>query len=157
PWERPQFAHVLEFPPARPNSLHVVINAVSRAGLAERGIEAELIRNAFDLDPRGGDRGSTRAQFGFEPGDLVVLQPSRAIPRKEVGLGIAFARDLATHVRDRRVRYWLTGPAEDGFGPELERLVATAEVPVTQGRADRPEDAYAAADVVVFPSSWEGF
>jgi glycosyltransferase involved in cell wall biosynthesis len=55
------------------------------------------------------------------------------------------------------VRYWLTGPAEDGFDAELKALVGQSTVPVTEGRASRPEDAYAACDVVVFPSSWEGF
>ena len=62
-------------------------------------------------------------------------------------------RALAT----RPVRYWLTGPAEDGYGPTLERVLADAAVPVTVGRAGSAADAYAAADVVVFPSTWEGF
>ena len=58
---------------------------------------------------------------------------------------------------DRLIKYWLTGPAEDGFGPELARIVAAATVPVSEGRAPTPWDAYAASDVVAFPSSWEGF
>jgi glycosyltransferase involved in cell wall biosynthesis len=55
------------------------------------------------------------------------------------------------------VRYWLTGPAEDGYGPDLEGVLANTTVPVTVGRTDRAADAYAAADVIVFPSTWEGF
>jgi glycosyltransferase involved in cell wall biosynthesis len=35
--------------------------------------------------------------------------------------------------------------------------VAGAAIPVTVGRAPRAADAYAAADAIVFPSSWEGF
>jgi glycosyltransferase involved in cell wall biosynthesis len=68
-----------------------------------------------------------------------------------------FAAALQAEFPERAVRYWLTGPAEDGFQAELEKLAGRSVVPVTEGRASRPEDAYAASDVVVFPSSWEGF
>jgi glycosyltransferase involved in cell wall biosynthesis len=157
PWERPHLAHLTEFPPHRPNSLHVTINDMARRELAERDITASTIRNAFDLHPYSGDRSGTRKAFGFAVDDLVVVQPTRAIPRKEVARGVAFAEQLATCVPDRSVRYWLTGPAEDGFGPELEQIVAAATVSVSEGRAPTPWDAYAASDVVAFPSSWEGF
>jgi glycosyltransferase involved in cell wall biosynthesis len=130
---------------------------LARRELARRGIEAQLVRNAFDLNPASGDRAEARSSLGFAPDDVVVLQPTRAIPRKEVSRGIAFATSLQEQFPGRVVRYWLTGPAEDGFGAELAKLVANARVPVIEGRAHRPEDAYAAADVVVFPSSWEGF
>ncbi len=157
PWERAHLAHLTSFPPRRPNSVHVTINQHARRALAGRGIEAHLVRNAFDLDPLPGDRRSTRGAFGFAPNDVVILQPTRAIPRKEVGRGIRFAENVATLLPDRVVRFWITGPAEDGFGETLDRLVADAGIPVTVGRAPRPEDAYAAADLVAFPSSWEGF
>ncbi|MBM3671059.1 MAG: glycosyltransferase family 4 protein [Actinobacteria bacterium] len=157
PWERPHLAHLQGFPPQRTNSLHITINRLAAHALEQRGIEAHLVRNAFDLQPPQGDRAGTRASLGFQPDHLVVLQPTRAIPRKEVQRGIAFAQALQAHVGTRSVQFWLTGPAEDGYGPELEELVASAGLPVTEGRAARPEDAYAAADVVVFPSSWEGF
>lgn len=157
PWERPHLAHLTGFPPRRPDSLHVTINDRARRALMERDIDAHTIRNAFDLDPRPGDREGARERFGFGRDDVVVLQPTRAIPRKEVGRGITFAEHLARVVTPRDTRYWLTGPAEDGFGPELEQLLAATDIDVTRGRAERPEDAYAASDVVVLPSSWEGF
>jgi glycosyltransferase involved in cell wall biosynthesis len=74
-----------------------------------------------------------------------------------VARGLAFVDELAPFVEPRHARYWLTGPAEDGFGPELDRILAVAHAQVAHGRAEHPQDAYAAADVVVFPSSWEGF
>jgi len=157
PWQRSRFASIADLPPAWPGSLHVTINDRSRRELAERGIAAHTIRNVFDVDAPPGDRAATRARLGFEADDVVVLQPTRAIPRKNVGAGIEFTASLARHVRGGPVRYWLTGPAEEGYAPELDRLLARATVPVTVGRVAEVADAYAAADVVVFPSSWEGF
>ena len=53
--------------------------------------------------------------------------------------------------------YWLLGPAELGYGEVLEEVLAAATAPVIH----RPPpgsmaDAYAAADAVVFPSTWGG-
>ena len=55
--------------------------------------------------------------------------------------------------------YWLTGPAEDGYAPELDRLLAatTARVHRRVPPGLTMDDAYAASDAVVFPSTWEGF
>ncbi len=57
----------------------------------------------------------------------------------------------------RNVRYWLSGPAEDGYEETLARVLERSEVPVTTGHAATVADAYAACDVIVFPSTWEGF
>lgn len=157
PWQRDEFAAITDLPPRRPGSLHVTINDKSRRELATRGIEAHVVRNAFDVDASPGERHRTRKAFDFASADLVVLQPTRAIPRKNVPAGLGFATALAHELPERAVRYWLTGPAEDGYGPDLEAVLAGATVPVTVGRADRSADAYAAADVIVFPSTWEGF
>ena len=156
PWERSHLAHLDAFPPRRRNSLHVTINEAASRALASRGIDAVTIRNAFDVDPAAGDRATTRESFGFSVRETVVVQPTRAIPRKQVARGLRFAEDVAGML-GAPVRFWLTGPVEEGYGPELERLVATAKVPVARGRAPRTPDMYAASDAVVFPSSWEGF
>ncbi|MBV8949276.1 MAG: glycosyltransferase [Actinobacteria bacterium] len=95
--------------------------------------------------------------MGFERDDVVILQPTRAIGRKNVPGALEFARRLQEALPDRRVQYWITGPAEDGYGPVLDALVAGAPVVVRQGRVARVPDAYAAADLVVLPSTWEGF
>ena len=77
PWERPHLADLTDFPPHRPNSLHVTINDSARRALAERDITAFTIRNAFDLRPYTGDRSGTRQTFGFASDDLVVIQPTQ--------------------------------------------------------------------------------
>ena len=81
-----------------------------------------------------------------------MLQPTRGIPRKNVPAGLALAEALGA-------TFWLTGPAEDGFAPELDALLAAAKVPVRRRLPSglRMADAYAACDAVVLPSSWEGF
>jgi hypothetical protein len=81
PWERPNLAHVKGFPSQRPDSLHITINDIARNELRDRGFDARTIRNAFDLDPPPGNREATREDFRFGPDDVVVLQPTRAIPR----------------------------------------------------------------------------
>ena len=121
PWQRPDLAGVLDFPPDLPGALHVTINERSRTELADRGHRRRsTVHNRFDFDAAPGDRDATRERFGFAPSELVLLQPTRAIPRKNVGAGLDFAGALAPLVPERSLRYWLTGAAEDGYADELQ-------------------------------------
>jgi glycosyltransferase involved in cell wall biosynthesis len=161
PWQRDQYAGVTDLPPDSRTTLHVVINERSRAGLLDRGIDAQRVvhvPNCFDADTgAAGERDATRHAMGFTHDELVVLQPTRAIPRKNVPGALRFVEELQRRLPQRRIRYWLTGPAEDGYGSALDAVLAGAPVPVKVGRVDRAVDAYAAADLVLFPSTWEGF
>lgn len=152
PWQRRYLAHVTGWPPDDPAWAHVTINELSRRQLAERGILATTIYNAFATNPPQGRRALTRRLIGMVPDELVLLQPTRALPRKNVPAGIRLAEALGA-------TYWLTGPAEDGYGPEFHRIMQAARCPVRHGLpwGLTPHDAYAAADAVVFPSTWEGF
>ena len=152
PWQRPHLAH-LPPPPDDPAWAHVTINELSRTELAARGITATRIYNAFDPDPTPGDRALTRGALGVADDEVLLLQPTRALERKNV----AGALELSTAVG---ATYWLLGPAEDGYGPVLEQLVAQAQCPVLLGPPPAGcsiADAYAACDAVLLPSSWEGF
>jgi mannosylglucosylglycerate synthase len=154
PWQRERFAHYPP-PPDDPAWIHVTVNDLSRRELADVGIAATVVHNAFDVDAPQGDRHGVRDALGLGAGARLVLQPTRAIPRKNVGGGIALAEAVGA-------TFWLLGPAEDGFGPELEHLVARARCPCVLGAGalgagGRVVDAYAACDVVVLGSTWEGF
>ena len=171
PWQRPQY---LDHPPPPddPRWTHVTINELSRRELTDRGIRARTVYNSFRMPPvdpgatgvgpsrsRSGD--VVRRALGIAPTDRLVLQPTRALARKNVGGGMEAAARLGA-------TFWLLGPAEDGYGPELDRLVADARCPVVRGVPELPDgtgpsvamsidDAYQASDVVALPSTWEGF
>jgi len=150
PWQRDHLAH-LAGPSDDPAWCHVTINEYSRRELAERGIEADVVRNRFDCDPPLGDRHGTRTQLaiGTEP---LVLFPMRAIARKNVAGALRLAERLDA-------TFWLVGPAEDGYGDQLDRLLQHASVTIIRGMPEGRtiHDAYAACDLVVMASTWEGF
>lgn len=150
PWQRPEWAHVTELPPDDPAWRHVAINALTRHELADRGIRAVTIYNGFDPHPPVGDRQAARAALGLDERDRLVVHPVRAIARKDVPAAIRLAGALGA-------TYWLLGPAEDGYAPDLAAAFAAASSPVVHQRPPSMPDAYAAADLVVFPSTWEGF
>ncbi|HEY5109377.1 MAG TPA: hypothetical protein VII96_07180 [Acidimicrobiales bacterium] len=171
PWQRPQFLD-RPGPPEDPRWRHVTINELSRRELMRRGIGARTIYNSFAVPApgtapdgpfpfrsRAGE--AVRDALGIDPDDRLVLQPTRALARKNVGAALTSATSLDA-------TYWLLGPAEDGYGPELERLLAAAPCPVVRGIPDLTDgtgpggtmhidDAYQACDVVALPSIWEGF
>jgi glycosyltransferase involved in cell wall biosynthesis len=153
PWQRERFAAVTGWPPVDEAWAHVTINALSRAQLAARGIEATVVPNGFDTDAAVGDRDGTRSRLGVRRAERLLLHPTRAIPRKDVPTALALAAGLGA-------TYWLLGPAEEGYGPELERLLGAASgrtIHGWPGPAGTVADAYAACDAVVLSSTWEGF
>ncbi|MEI6680757.1 MAG: hypothetical protein WCL21_19265, partial [Mariniphaga sp.] len=66
------------------------------------------LMNRFDMAPPAGDRARTRAALGIEPHERLVLQPTRAIPRKNVPAGLRFAEQIGG-------TFWLTGAVEDDY------------------------------------------
>ena len=148
-WQRPATAG-LAGPRDAALWRHVTINDLSRRELAARGITASTIPNSFDCDPPPGDREGARARLdvGDQP---VALLATRAIARKNVAGALALARDLDAVL-------WLLGPSEDDYEAELQTLLAHSGVTVRRGpHGASIHDAYAACDLVVLSSTWEGF
>lgn len=182
-WERDRFAENAAgdwldaaFPPRLPGVAHVVINSRQRAALAEQfGLAAAVIPNVLDFDapppePDAYARGFRR-DIGVADDATLVLQPTRIIARKGIEHSVEITRRLA----DRNAVLVLTHPAGDeGFDclREVEARIAAARIPAIflSGRVERERgrapdgrriytlaDVYPHADLVTYPSSWEGF
>lgn len=182
-WERGRFAtcvvpEVLEqaFPPDLPGIRHVSINSIAAGQLRRRrGIASSVIPNVFDFShgrprPHPAVRRQLRSELGMGQRGLLVVQPTRVVPRK----GIELAIDLVGRLRDRHAVLLITSPAGDeglDYLVELERLSESAGVrlryaadrfaPDLEGKAVRPahslHDAYLAADLITYPSLYEGY
>lgn len=150
PWQRERFAHITELPPDDPAWRHICINQLTRGQLAERRIPSSTIYNGFDVDGPPGDRWGTRDELGVDPEELLLVHPVRAIARKDIPAAIALAEQLDA-------TYWLLGGPEEGYGPELGRILAAARCRVIHRPMAHGPNIYAPADAVVFPSLWEGF
>lgn len=151
PWQRERFAD-FPGPPDDRQWLHVTINELSRGELAARGITATTIHNTFDVDAAGGDRDRARVAVGVAEDETLLVQPTRAIGRKNVAAGVALAEALGA-------TYWLLGPTEEGYDEALDHILEAAAGRTLFGRPHGVTiaDVYAASDAVVLPSTWEGF
>lgn len=182
-WERPRFdgcivPEVLEdaFPPQRPGIVHVSINSLAARELRRRrGIASSVVPNVFDFSkgrprPHPAVRRRLRDELGMGPRGALVVQPTRVVPRK----GIELAIDLVARLRDRHAVLLVTSPAGDEgleYLLEMKRLAESAGVhfryaadrfaPNHEGTPLRPahslHDAYLAADLVTYPSLYEGY
>jgi glycosyltransferase involved in cell wall biosynthesis len=156
-WQRDRYADVTELPPREQTESgqwrHVTINELTRQEFLERGFPATTIRNGFDVHADQGNRDDERARHNFSDDELVMVHPVRAIERKNIPLALEIAQQVSA-------TYWLTGPAEEGYEATLNALLTGARsngINVVHEPSSSVADMYAASDVVVFPSTWEGF
>jgi len=168
-WERERFSptgvgHILRtaFPPVGPATTHVVINSLQQRELARRvGAESHVLPNVMDFEsePKKGDGAAFRRYAGAASGDVLMLQATRIIPRKSIELTL----ELAARLDGAKVV--VTHPDLDegaDYARSLERRAAQLGAdyrvaPVGEPGLPSLADAYAAADLVAFPSRVEGF
>lgn len=163
------------FPAKLPNIQHVTINSIAKARLnARRGISSVVIPNVLDfssptpqLDEFNKD---FRYELGLNEGDLLILQPTRVIQRK----GIEMAIEIVKHLDGEKPHLFITHRADDeglAYWRWLKREASVMDVDVQlidhvigPGRSKINGhkiyslwDAYLNADVVTYPSLYEGF
>jgi hypothetical protein len=182
-WERDRFANcvvpdVLEaaFPPALPSVRHASISSLAATSLQQRrGLASTVVPNVFDFDhprpsPRHDVRRDMRSELGMGETGLLIVQPTRVIPRK----GIELTIELVGRLGDPEAVVLITSPAGDeglDYLIALERQAERAKVnlryaadrfaPDLEGRPINPAhsltEAYLAADLIAYPSLYEGF
>ena len=171
-WERERFSETsipdlldAYFPPRGPTIHHLVINSLAQEQLARRrGLVSAVLPNVMDFarddpDPRDGER--FRADAGLSKDQVVLLQPTRVIPRKSIETSIEFAQ----HIDDAVIVITHEeGDEGDRYGSALRSLAEQADVdlrfvPVGTDPAAGPTlaDAYESSALVLYPSRIEGF
>lgn len=170
-WERSRFwpnaiGALLEeaFPPSHPGLGHLVINSIARSELLDRkGLGSRLLPNIMDFStaPEPADPERFKQLAGLAADDVVLLQPTRMVPRK----GIEDSFELAARLGDDAIKVVVTHPEPDEGEDYVDELCASAQrlgvnfrvVPVGADLGATLSDAYAAADLVTYPSRIEGF
>jgi glycosyltransferase involved in cell wall biosynthesis len=181
-WERDRFMVNavsdylrMAFPPVLPSIDHVVINSVADIQLSLRtGISSHIIYNVMDFDnpPPPPDEYTidVRQALGIADDELFVLQPTRVVQRK----GIEHAIELV-HRLGRKAKLVIShASGDEGWDyenrlKEYSKLMKVDTIFVsdiineergttTDGRKIYTlEDIYPYADLVTYPSTFEGF
>ena len=182
-WERERFlVNAVEdylrtaFPPALPQIQHVVINSQAAREFSLRtGLPCRTIPNVMDFDqpPPIQDTfgGEFRQAIGISPDDILVLQPTRIVARKGIEHSIELIRQLG-NPRLKLVLTHASGDEGDAYAARVRRyadimgvdlIFASSSIATDRARGENGEqlftiaDAYQSADLVTYPSSYEGF
>lgn len=181
-WERQRYRtnDILDlldttFPAKLPSIQHVTINSIAQQRLlARRGIDSIVIPNVHDyatpLPRKNGYNRDFRQALGLENGDLLILQPTRVIQRK----GIEMSIELVNRMHHPKAHLFITHAATDEgitYWHWLQREAITMSVDLQlidhmigneRSRINGHKvytlwDAYPHADLVTYPSLYEGF
>lgn len=145
-----------QFPLHDPRMLHITINTLTEGEFGVRYpalIDADalaVLRNTIDVAAlRRGSRSAERLRRGIAESEVLLVHPARNITRKNIPAAVRVAADL--HRRTgRKVHYWLTDPnGEVGKPPP--------GVTIHRGHSRCAAELYAAADLVMLTSTWEGW
>ncbi len=163
------------FPSQLPSIQHVTINTIAQKRLkSRRGIESLVIPNVFDFanPPNGIDsyNKSLRAELGLTAKDTFILQPTRVIQRKGIELALELVNRLNlpnTHLfithraQDEGLDYWHWLKREAGKMQVdlqlIDHIIGSSRRKIDGHKIYSLWDAYPHADLVTYPSTYEGF
>jgi glycosyltransferase involved in cell wall biosynthesis len=183
-WERTRFSVGaikdyldMAFPPSLPHLHHIGINqaAIEQMSL-RKGVTATLMPNVFDFDnppPATHDAYTSdiRKEIGITQDDVLILQPTRIVPRK----GIEHAIKLVGMLNDDRYKLVISHDSGDeghDYKTRLQELAEQEGVDLRFFSARIGEvrqvdhegkkiytlwDLYRHADLMTYPSTYEGF
>jgi len=180
-WERKRFLTNaawdylnMAFPPHLPSIQHVVINSSQDNQLSLRtGISANIIPNVMDFEnpPSFDDYSSDiRESLGLEADELLILQPTRVVKRKGVEHSIELVSRLGLKAKliisyasgdegyeyEKRVREYSSIMNVDTLF--ISDIIKPYRGKTSDGRkVYSPQDIYHHADLVTYPSNFEGF
>ncbi len=181
-WERQRFLVNavweylnMAFPPHLPSIHHVVINSSADNQLSLRtGISATIIPNVMDFDsppaPPDDYSSDVREAFNIKNDELFILQPTRVVKRK----GIEHAIELVSRLGMKAKLVISHASGDEGYDYErrvknyssimnVNTLFVSDVIKERRGRTNAgkkiytPFDVYPHADLVTYPSNFEGF
>ena len=163
------------FPAKLPSIQHITINSIAQNRLkARRDIDSIVIPNVHDFstEPPGIDdyNRDFREKIGLTPDDIFILQPTRVVRRKGIEmalellhrLGLSKAPLFITHsAADEGTDYWRWIQREaEVMGVQIrlvDHLIYTERSQVNGHKNYSIWDAYPHADLITYPSVYEGF
>jgi glycosyltransferase involved in cell wall biosynthesis len=182
-WERARFSVnavndflTMAFPPTLPSIQHVTINSFAQKDLSWRkGASSIMVPNVLDFENPPSEEELTASDFreriGLAPDDIVLLQPTRVVPRKGIEHSIA----LVAQLKNPKCKLVVSHESGDEGLDYHNALMELAEhsgvdLRFVHTHVDQPgpfnsngvpgtvlADVYAAADLITYPSLYEGF
>jgi len=182
-WERPRFLINscrdylnMAFPPHLPSIRHGVINSLASEQLSfRRGISNILIPNVLDFatepPPLDDYCNDLRERIGLQKDDLFILQPTRIVPRKWIERSIEIVRNMRqpnpvlviSHgMEDEGDEYYeRVEDYSQSMGVKILRIdnLIASQRTICKKREKlfSVADIYQNADLVTYPSGYEGF
>ncbi|MBW1893751.1 MAG: glycosyltransferase family 4 protein [Deltaproteobacteria bacterium] len=181
-WERQHFLSNgvweylnMAFPPHLPSIQHVVINSSASNQLSLRtGISSTIIPNVMDFEnlpkPTDDYASDVREALGVRKDELLILQPTRVVKRK----GIEHAIELVSRLNMKAKLVISHASGDEGYGyetrvREYSKIMKVDTVFVSEIIGERRgltssgqkiytlDDIYPHADLITYPSNFEGF